>query len=270
MRIKMTKKVICLLIFSFVVFLFFSTSSYSESGFSSYARLFTLEDKGELNDIIDEAKKTVDKSPENKDALIKLGIAYHNLGDLGDKKAPEQAVKYLKEAHKLYPDDPLALAVLGSSTTMLGRYSKKKITEGRKLANKGADLLDKAVASAPDDVLVRMVRAGNSSGVPKFFGRRHFFKKDMLHVKELIEKAPEGKYSNGFKHWFIISWVMLINLKKINLMQNYTLKKQSKPIQNQSGQRKPKKSYRFLIFSQLIPVEIRYIKTQLFGFFVSD
>jgi len=199
MRIKMTKKVICLLIFSFVVFLFFSTSSYSESGFSSYARLFTLEDKGELNEIIDKAKETVKKNPEDKDALIKLGIAYHNLGDLGDKKAPEEAVKYLKKAHKLYPDDPLALAVLGSSTTMLGRYSKKKITEGRQLANKGADLLDKAVVSAPDDVLVRMVRAGNSSGVPKFFGRRHFYKKDMLHVKELIEKSPEGKYSNGFK-----------------------------------------------------------------------
>jgi tetratricopeptide (TPR) repeat protein len=196
---KVIKTGINLQILSFAILIFSYTTGYCQTNFTKYARLFILEDKGELKDIIDEAKKVINKKPEDKDALIKLGIAYHNLGDLGDKRAPDEAVKYLKKAHKLYPEDPLALAVLGSSTTMLGRYSKQKITEGRVLANKGGDLLDKAVASAPDDVLVRMVRAGNSRGEPKFFGRRHFYKEDLMHVNEIMERSKESEYPNEFR-----------------------------------------------------------------------
>lgn len=199
MRRLAIKKVVLSIVLGFGFLLFSGAYGYSQSNFSKYARLFILDDKGELKQIIKNAKKNYQKNPENKDALIKLGIAYHNLGDLGDKDAPDEAVKYLKEAHERYPKDSLALAVLGSSTTMLGRYSKKKISEGRVLSSKGGDLLDKAVALAPDDVLVRMVRAGNSKGQPKFFGRRHFYKGDTTHVKDIMEKSPQGEFPNDFK-----------------------------------------------------------------------
>jgi hypothetical protein len=44
-----------------------------------------------------------------------------------------------------------------------------------------------------------MVRAGNSRGEPKFFGRRHFFKEDLMHVKEIMEKSSKSEYPNEFR-----------------------------------------------------------------------
>ena len=172
-----------------------STYSYGQTDFG---RLLNIRDKGELNKIIDKAKKIIEKTPEDKDSLITLGIAFHNLADYGEKTAPKQAVKYLKKAQKLYPDDALILAVLGSSTTMMGKYSKERVTEGRKLVNKGAGMIDRAVMNAPDDALIRTLRANNSRGLPAFFGRRHYFKEDLLHVKGLIDKSPSA-YNDDFK-----------------------------------------------------------------------
>jgi tetratricopeptide (TPR) repeat protein len=80
----------------------------------------------------------------------------------------------------------------------MGKYSKWKITTGRKLVGKGGDLLDRAVMKAPDDALVRILRANNAFGLPKFFGRRHYFLKDLQHVEKLINKSPTG-YSKNFK-----------------------------------------------------------------------
>ncbi len=165
-------------------------------GETNYGELLTVLKRGELYTIIDAAKETLEKNPEDRDSLKTLGIAYHNLSTIGVKSAAKDAVKYLKRAKKLYPYDALVLAMLGSSTTLLGKYSDKKVTEGRRLSNKGGGMLDRAVMMAPDDVLVRMVRANNSRGLPTFFGRRHYFKNDMLHVEKLIEASPDKYHGN--------------------------------------------------------------------------
>jgi tetratricopeptide (TPR) repeat protein len=182
------RKVVYLVVGLFLV-LTLSTLSYGETDFG---RLFTIRDKGELKRIISEAEKVIEKDPEDKDSLKTLGIAYHNLGDIGVKTAPQESVRYLKKAKRLYPDDALILAVLGSSTTMLGKYSKERVKEGKRFVNKGGDMIDRAVISAPDDVLVRILRANNSRGLPKSFGRRHYFKEDLLHVKKLMDESPSA------------------------------------------------------------------------------
>ncbi len=167
-----------------------STLSYAET---NYGELLTILDKGELNKIMDDAMKTLEKTPDDKDSLKTLGVAYHNLSTIGDKKAAAKSIEHLKKASKLYPDDALVLAILGSSTTLIGKYAKNKVTDGRKYTNKGAGLMDRAVMKDPDHVLVRMVRANNSLGLPTMFGRRHYFKDDMLHVEKLINQSP-GKF----------------------------------------------------------------------------
>ena len=164
-----------------------SPLSYAET---NYGELLTVLSKGELNNIISDAKKVLDKNPDDKDALTTLGVAYHNLSTIGDKEAAKEAVAYLETATKLYPDDAFILAILGSSTTLIGKYSDKRVTEGRKYSNKGAGMIDKAVMMDPDHVLVRMVRANNSIGLPKMFGRSHHFKNDLLHVEQLINTSP--------------------------------------------------------------------------------
>jgi len=176
----------------FVTGLFFmislSTLSHAET---NYGELLTILKKPELNTIIDDAEKVLEKNPDDKSSLKTPGIAYHNLATMGYEHAAKTSVMHLKKANTLYPDDALILAMLGSSTTLQGRYAKDKVTEGKKFTNKGAAMIDRAVMQDPDNVLVRMVRANNSLGLPNMFGRRPHFKKDMLHVEDLINKSPD-------------------------------------------------------------------------------
>lgn len=165
---------------------------------TNYGELLANENKGDMNKLIAETKKTLEKNPSDKEALKTIGVAYHNLAAAGEKSAAQQAVDYLEKANKLYPDDPFILVMLGSSTTLIGRYSKDIVTEGRKFSNKGAAMIDRAVAKAPDDVIVRMVRANNSRGLPSMFGRGHYFKDDMLHVEGIINKKP-ASFNPSFK-----------------------------------------------------------------------
>jgi len=188
------RKIVCFAVGILSLFVF-STLVYGKTDFSE---LLSVRNKGELNKIIDEAERMVKNNPKDKEALLTLGIAYHNLGDVGVETGPEKSVEYLEKAKKLDPEDAFVGALLGSSTTMMGRYSKWKVTTGRKLVGKGGAMLDRAVMKSPDDALVRMVRANNAFGLPKFFGRRHYFKEDLQHIEELIKKSPT-EYSENFK-----------------------------------------------------------------------
>lgn len=167
-------------------------------GETNFGTLLSLKNKETLNKKIDGAMKVIEKKPEDKESLITLGIAYHNLATIGVKTAPIKSVEYLKKANKLYPDDAFILAVLGSSTTMIGKYSKEKVKEGRKYVNRGGIMIDKAVMMAPDNILVRMIRSNNSVGLPSFFGRKRYIKADLLHVDMLINKSPE-KFRGNLK-----------------------------------------------------------------------
>jgi hypothetical protein len=73
---------------------------------------------------------------------------------------------------------------------MVGRDSFNIVTKMSKV-NEGAALIDKAVMMAPDDVLIRMVRANMSLDIPKSFGRQKIGKGDLLHIEGIIKKAPK-------------------------------------------------------------------------------
>ena len=153
-------------------------------------RFLSIWNKGELNKIADEAEKVYVKNLKDKDNLTKLGIAYHNLAVLEVKGASGKAAKYLREANKLYPEDALLLALLGSSTSMVGRDEWNIVTKMGK-ANEGFGFLDKAVTMAPDNVFIRIIRANNSMQIPASFGRQKIAKGDLLHIEGIIQKAPK-------------------------------------------------------------------------------
>ena len=171
------------------LFLGVSLSSLSYGEIDA-GKLLRISDKGELNKLADEAEKVYVKDSKDKDNLTKLGIAYHNLAILAVKGASEKAAKYLREASKLYPEDALLLALLGSSTSMVGRDEWNIVTKMNK-ANEGFALLDKAVTMAPDNVFIRMIRANNSLQSPKSFGRQKIAKGDLLHIEGIIQKTPK-------------------------------------------------------------------------------
>ena len=164
-----------------------SPLSYAEIDAGTFLSIWN---KGELSKIADEAEKVYEKNPKDKDNLTKLGIAYHNLAVLEVKGASGKAAKYLSEATKLYPEDALLLALLGSSMSMVGRDEWNIITKKSK-ANEGFGFLDKAVTMAPDNVVIRRIRANNSLQIPASFGRQKIAKGDLLHIEGIIQKAPK-------------------------------------------------------------------------------
>ena len=164
-----------------------SSLSYGDTDLGSQLGVLN---KGELNRIVGEAEKVLATNPKDRDSLVRLGIAYHNLANLGVKDVAAKGVDYLKQADKLYPDDPLILAVLGSVVTILGRETSNMVDKMR-YVNEGTPLIDRAVNKAPDNVYIRLIRSDNSAGLPKMFGRNHFTKEDLLHIEGIIKRAPK-------------------------------------------------------------------------------
>lgn len=179
-----------------LVFFILVTLSPLCFGETDFGELLGIQDKAKLNDIIDNAKKAINKNSADKESLKVLGMAYHNLATLKVKGASEKAVEYLKKAHKQNPDDQLFFAVLGSATGMMGRDSSNIVTK-MKGANKGINMIDRAIMKDPDNVLIRMIRANMSLRLPKFFNRRKFAKVDLLHIEEIIKREPK-KVSTAF------------------------------------------------------------------------
>ena len=165
----------------------FSSLSYCEIDFG---RLLSIRDKGELNKLAGEADTVLGKYPKDKNSLITLGIVYNNLATMEVKGASAKAFGYLKQANKLFPENPLLLAVLGSCITMLGRDADN-IVDKMRYVNEGTPMIDKAVNTAPDNVSIRMIRSENSAGLPKLFGRRKFVKEDLLHIEGIIRRASK-------------------------------------------------------------------------------
>ena len=166
------------------------TCSSLSHGDTDAGGLLALRDKDELYRIAGEAEKVLERNPKDKDGLIRLGIAYHNLAIMEVKGASAKAFPYLKQANKLFPEDPLILAVLGSCITMVGRDASN-IVDKMRYVNEGTPMIDKAVNKAPDNVFIRMTRSENSAGLPKMFGRVNFVKEDLLHIEGIIKRAPK-------------------------------------------------------------------------------
>jgi tetratricopeptide (TPR) repeat protein len=180
------RKLLYLLMGLFYVVILFSLS-YGDTDPGS---LLGLRDKGQLYKIAGEAEKVLEKNPKDKDSFIKLGIAYHNLANMQVKDAATKGVEYLKQGNKLYPDDALLLAVLGSCITIVGRDASN-IVEKMRYVNEGTPMIDRAVNKEPDNLFIRMLRSDNSAGIPKMFGRRKFVREDLLYIEGIIKRSPK-------------------------------------------------------------------------------
>ncbi len=89
------------------------------------------------------------------------------------------------------PDDPLALAWLGSAWLLESRLAWFPGTKGR-LAGRGLELLDQAVTAAEEDVEVRVVRAIAAWHLPDGFERRDQAAADLHWAAQRVEGALES------------------------------------------------------------------------------
>ena len=72
------------------VFCALSLSSLAFGQNVDVEKLVSTQDKGELNKLAAEAEKVYEKNPKDKNSLMTLGIAYHNLAILEVKKASKR------------------------------------------------------------------------------------------------------------------------------------------------------------------------------------
>lgn len=140
-------------------------------------------------DLKDLEKQLKDK-PNDIEILMQLGIAYHDLASQGEPGALNKSANYLRRILKLEKDNPMAMAYLGSVTTIMGHDAELPM-EKLSFVEDGVDFLDRAVKMAPDNLQIRIVRAMNSYYLPEFFHRLQYTLKDLTYVTK----------SEEFKHW---------------------------------------------------------------------
>ena len=115
--------------------------------------------------------------------LYKRGLA-------GNKEAVEQCIAKLEKAVAAEPDNQVARAYLGSAYTL---RSRDLWIGPRKLAalKRGLALMDEAVAAAPRDAKVRLVRALTEDSLPFFLGRKRMAREDFSIAMTIVTKNPD-------------------------------------------------------------------------------
>ncbi len=116
--------------------------------------------------------------------LYKRGLA-------GDKTAVEQCIVKLEKAVAAEPDNQIARVYLGSAYTLRSRdlwFGPRKL----EALKRGVALMDEAVAAAPRDAKVRLVRGLTEDSLPFFLGRKKTARKDFEIALSTLTKEPNN------------------------------------------------------------------------------
>lgn len=120
--------------------------------------------------------------------LYKSGLA-------GDARAVEECIAKLELLLNAEPQDQLARVYLGSAYTLRSRdmsFGPAKLT----MLKQGVSIMDAAVAAAPSDPQVRLVRARTADSLPFFLGRKRSTREDFAWLAKVAERSPE-KFSEA-------------------------------------------------------------------------
>ena len=118
------------------------------------------------------------------------GVKWHDKAVLGNEEATPKAVEKFEDVLADYPDTPLVLAYLGSSFTLKARDAP--LLRKRGWVNQGFEALDGAVEKAPDDPVVRLIRAINSYHLPRILDRRDIAEEDFSILLAKISGEDHG------------------------------------------------------------------------------
>ncbi len=107
-----------------------------------------------------------------------------------DAGRAEEALGLFEQAVIAGPDDPAALAWLGSAQA--GRARAAPLLERPGWVRKGFRSLDRAVERFPEASIVYVVRGLTAAQVPDFFGKAAVAERDLARVVSLREANPAG------------------------------------------------------------------------------
>lgn len=121
-------------------------------------------------------------------ADIASAIELHNAGRAGDTAATQQAIDVFTALMAADPSNVEAIAYLGSSYALSARDSKAVVDKIR-YTNRGLRFLDQAVAAAPNDFTVRMIRGNVTASLPAMFGRDATTVEDFMALDQMFSAA---------------------------------------------------------------------------------
>jgi tetratricopeptide (TPR) repeat protein len=147
-------------------------------------------------------QKQLDQNSADYEALQGLGIVYHYMAIKDSKAYSKKAIKVLEQAYKSQPEDYVVLCCLGSAYTLMAKDAASPLSK-MDYFNKGVEYMDKAVRKDPDNFMIRMIRANNSKGLPKFLNRRSIAYEDLEYLAGLFEKGrnfPAPLKASVYRH----------------------------------------------------------------------
>lgn len=112
-------------------------------------------------------------------------------GLAGDATAVERCIEKLDMALKQEPQNHLARVYLGSTYTLRSRdmgFGPKKL----QVVRQGCRTMDEAVAAAPENPKVRLVRALTDQSLPFFLGRKKTAQEDWHHILSILGRNPRA------------------------------------------------------------------------------
>ncbi len=115
-------------------------------------------------------------------------------GIYGDKGAGSRADTLFTNLHEQNPNEPLVTVYFGSMRLLEAEHTWA-LWKKNSLSKQGIQLMDAAVAAAPQNLEVRFVRGATERELPGFFGRKQQAKDDI----RTIVKSPAFKQPLSFE-----------------------------------------------------------------------
>jgi hypothetical protein len=108
----------------------------------------------------------------------------------GDKEATEQCIALLEKLNDAEPANQVARVYLGSAYALRSRdmnFGFAKLATFRR----SMQIMDAAVAAAPENPRVRLVRALTCDPLPAFLGRKQIARDDFAKLSAMSKDEPE-------------------------------------------------------------------------------
>lgn len=120
---------------------------------------------------------------------FEAAVVLHNAARDGKSDA-KAAVQALEEFTATEPDKAQGWAYLGSAYAIRARDSVN-VTDKVRFTNRGLRYLDRAVELAPQDFVVRLVRANVELSLPSMFGREASLVEDLMTLDAMYQAAGD-------------------------------------------------------------------------------
>lgn len=118
-------------------------------------------------------------------------LALHDAARDGNGTA-QAAVAALEAYTAAAPSNALGWAYLGSSYALAARDARN-VTQKIRFTNRGLRYLDQAVVLAPDDFVVRLIRANVLMGIPTMFGRNSMLVEDLKTLDQMYQHTQDPR-----------------------------------------------------------------------------